>query len=326
VDTLIPGEFQPYLLRRALLPANVIGYVSTQFGAGYEYRSNESFSISTKRGSRRVEELLLEVPPRFRRSTEMIRVEGGGTFGHFTLAGSFPFRLGAAGRLRLIDIRVELGEWERTIEYAELESIRSADYWSESNAIARAKDELLVAIVDVHRARDTASADLLAYVNTYKPKQVLVLGDFQPEGRQRLNEIRNHLVQAGYLPAFVDEVPDIPHFDLMQKLVALASSSRFVVMDDSSKSGHLAEFPLVVQNRWYAVVLRLRGSRSSFMTHGVAATTNTMVEYEYDAASLPSIIADAVAEIETRIDYRERRLNAELPWRAGGNPSTSQEQ
>ena len=323
VNALIPEDFRRYLLRRSLLPAEVIGYVSTQFGAGYEYKPQESLAIWTKRGSRRVEDLLLEVPSQYRHSTAMFNVEGQATFGRFSMSGGFPFRLGPDGELRLIDIRVELGKWERSIRYAEITSNRTADYWSEPNAIARAKDELLVAVIDVQRTRDTSSADILTYVTTYKPTQVLVLGDFQPEGRQRLNDIKSRLSELGYSPIFVDEVDDIPHFDLTQKLVAIASSSRFVVMDDSSRSGHLAEFPTLVQNRWYAIMLRLKGSRSSFMTRGVAASTNTMVEYEYDAATLSERLTRATQKLESLIDDREQQLKAEFPWRTGSNPSTS---
>lgn len=324
VETLIPSDYQPQLLRRGLLPAEVVGYVSTQFGAGYEYKPSEAFSISVRRGSRRVEELLLEVPSRFRNSTAMMRLEGHNTVGHLTLSGSFPFRLeNGADAVQFIDLGVKLGNWTRIVRYAELTSIRSAEYWSESNAIARAKDELLLGVIDVQRMRDTGATSILAYVTAYKPKQVLVLGDFSPEGRQRLNDIKAHLTTLGYLPIFVDEVPDVPHFDLMQKLVAVASSCKFIVMDDSSRSGHLSEFPLVAQNRWYAAILRLSGSRSTFMTRGVAETTQTMVEYEYDASSLSSVLATAAAELEKRIDAQEERLRLTFPWRVEDSPDSS---
>jgi hypothetical protein len=321
IETLIPDDYQPQLLRRGLLPTDVVGYVSTQFGAGYEYKPGETFSISVRKGSRRVEELLLEVPSRFRNSREMIRLEGHNTLGALTLSGSFPFRLeNGADAVKIIDLGVELGNWTRVIHYAELTSVRSAEYWSDSNAIARAKDELLLGVIDVQRMRDTGATSILAYISAYKPKQVLVLGDFSPEGRRRLNDIKAHLTALGYSPIFVDELPDVPHFDLMQKLVAVASSCKFIIMDDSSKSGHLSEFPLVAQNRWYAAILRLSGSRSTFMTRGVAETTQTMVEYEYDASSLSSVLATATAELEKRIDAQEERLRLTFPWRGENSP------
>ena len=148
----------------------------------------------------------------------------------------------------------------------------------------------------------------------YKPRRVVVLGDFQSEGRRRLDQIKDGLTQLRYYPVLVDEVEDIPHFDLGQKLVALGSSSRFVVMDDSSRSGHLAEFSQIVHEGWYVIVLRLKGSHSSYMTRGVAGRLQTMLEFEYEPDDLPWILAKAVGEIESRIGTRSTELSNIFPW------------
>lgn len=316
VESLVPAKFRSRLLRQALLPAEIIGYVSTQFGVAYEYGTPGVLQITTTRSSRRIEDLVLAAPPFVRRRPEMFRMLGSdATIAHLTLAEGFPFRLGnEADQIRFIDVRVKIEHWSRILRYAEFSAIRMADHWSAVRAVARAKDEILEAVVDLGQLEVTAASELSDYLNIYKPKRVLVLGDFGREGRQRLADIKAALADMGYSPLTVDEVPDVAHFDLLQKLVAIASSSRFVVMDDSSRSGHLTEFDEVAHGRWHTIILRLKGSHSSFMTRGIASSLKTMVEAEYEASSLPAVLADAVKQLETRIDEREAALRATLPW------------
>jgi hypothetical protein len=66
VERFIKSPERDGLLRYSLLPATVTGYVSTNFGAGFEYRPGK-FRIETRLSSRRIEDLCLEPPEsRFR--------------------------------------------------------------------------------------------------------------------------------------------------------------------------------------------------------------------------------------------------------------------
>jgi hypothetical protein len=252
---------------------------------------------------------------RLRGSPAILNLPGFNTVQDLTLAEGFPFRLGnEADQIRFIGVRARTGGWTRTLRYAEFSAIRTAEHWSDIQAVGRAKDEILEALVDVRQVQTTGAGNLSNYLTAYKPRRVLVLGDFSEEGRRRLAGIKALMTEFGYSPIFVDEVPDIPHFDLLQKLVAIGSSSRFVVMDDSSRSGHLAEFDEVVHQRWHAIILRLEGSHSSYMTRGVASSLQTMLEYEYDANSLATVLAAAMEEVESRISAREASLRATFPW------------
>lgn len=329
-ETLMPIRFRPRLLRRSLLPAEVIGYVSTQFGVGYEYGSSGPLNISTRKSSRRIEDALFQVPRRFQDSMPVFQGEGSAILINLNVEGGRYILLDdTADLVTIIKVRVKIGTWTRNVKYAELSAIRSADHWSDVKAVTRAKDEILEALVDLQQLEMAQANDLSSYLDNYKPHRVLVLGDFQPEGRRRLDEIKANLAKLGYYPIFVDEVPDIPHHDLIQKVVAIGSSSRFIVVDDSSRSGHLTEFDEVVTHRWHAIVLRLKGSTSSFMTRGVASSLQTMVEREYDFNSLPSVLTKAVTEVEARIDDRAAKLRALFPWRPSedspSDPDTASE-
>ncbi|MBI2999183.1 MAG: hypothetical protein HYY46_12185 [Deltaproteobacteria bacterium] len=126
----------------------------------------------------------------------------------------------------------------------------------------RAKDEVLLALVHL-RESEKRSIPLSQYLSNYKEKTVLVLGDYGNEGRKRLEEIKGALVQLGYAPLLLDEIPDDLHYDLQQKAVAVGSVARFVVIDDSSKSGHLVEYSHGQINRWILIILRLDSSDGS---------------------------------------------------------------
>jgi hypothetical protein len=58
VERYLPSRDRDRLVRYSLLPAAVTGYVSTQFGAGYEYGVGDD-TISIRRSSKRIEELFV---------------------------------------------------------------------------------------------------------------------------------------------------------------------------------------------------------------------------------------------------------------------------
>jgi hypothetical protein len=203
-----------------------------------------------------------------------LSIEGGGTFTfeRINVEGFFPLRFSSENTfIRLIDVQFAAQGWTRFVRYAELYGNRRSEFWSEAKAISRAKDEILIALVDLKQSEKKVIS-ISQYLKVFKQRTVLILGDYSPEGRKRLAAIGESIAHLGYSPIFLDDVPDDFHYDLQQKAVAVASVSRLVIIDDSSKSGHLVEFKDVQYNRWVTILLRLEGSESSFMTHGVLFT------------------------------------------------------
>lgn len=101
-----------------------------------------------------------------------------------------------ADLVTIINARVKIGTWVRNVRYAEVSAIRSADHWSDVKAVTRAKDEILEALVDLQQLEMAQANDLSSYLDNYKPHRVLVLRDFQPEGRRRLDEIKANLAKS----------------------------------------------------------------------------------------------------------------------------------
>jgi hypothetical protein len=233
-----------------------------------------------------------------------------------TWKGFLLFRLKAPNAsIFLRDTCFRFGSWTRNVGFAEFYACRDAEEWSSGKAESRAKDEVLVAMLEVERAarRDLS---ISAYIDKFKDKQVLVLGDYGPEGIGRLESISHALISRGYEPILVKDIPEHPHNDILQKVVAVGSVSRFVVVDDSSKSGHIAEFERCKQNDWLTIVLRAEGHRGSWMTAGATIASKVILELEYDPSSPNAAIEAAVEWAEATLRERLVKLDETYPWRS----------
>jgi hypothetical protein len=103
-------------------------------------------------------------------------------------------------------------------------------------------------------------------------------------------------------------------------VLTLASVCRFVVIDDSSRSGHLTEMPLVEQVHTPTIVLRLEDSFSSSMTLGLEGPISNMKVYRYDEESLRETVQMGITWVEELIKRKEEYLNQEYrSWRTSGN-------
>ncbi len=288
VRSFLPKPLHDSLLRQALSKHHIRGFVSTQFGAGYEYTGEGPAGISAEVASRRVEYTFLSDAP-------------------------------ASVRSRFVDVGFRVPPWDRIVRLAEIFADRTATFWSSANAAMRgvqaARADAYIATLDLE-ASNRIGVSLSQYIKDFKAKTVLVLGDYHDDGAERLEAMRAALSRFGYQPLLVKDVPEQPHHDLQQKLVAIASVVRFIVIDDSSFSGHLVEFPLVQSNRWVTLVLRLSGSTGSFMTHGASVASSVLRESTYTKMSLDSELLAGIQWAEQKLKDLERDLGGTYPWRS----------
>jgi hypothetical protein len=327
VRIFLPSSLHGGLLRVSLLEHGVVGLVSTQYGAGYEYTGEGPPTTRVDVSSRRVEYMLVaDAPARIRNLPSMFAIGGTNTaIMYMTLEGAFPFRLTTpSASIRLVDVGFRVRPWERRVRFAELFADRTTGFWSAAAAaehgIQAARQEADLALLDVERA-DQLGTSIGLFIRDFKSKTVLVLGDYAEAGADRLNTIREALVHLGYQPVLVKDVPEQPHSDLQQKLVAIASIARFIVVDDSSASGHLVEFPLVQANRWVTLVLRLKGADGTFMTRGASVASNVIRESIYTADTLHSQLLDGVQWAEAKLKDLEHGFQTSYPWRSDSEVS-----
>jgi hypothetical protein len=148
----------------------------------------------------------------------------------------------------------------------------------------------------------------------FKEKTVLVLGDYAAEGMGRIDAICQELIKERYSPILAKDVTDLPGQDLQQKVVALGSVSRFVVVDDSTKAGQMVELVKAQENRFITIVLRKQGLQGSYMTRAAAATSTVIYETEYTDDAIGQVLGKAVAWAEERIIALDRVYSREYPW------------
>lgn len=312
------GEQSKQLLHNSLLPAQITCYVSTQFGVGFEYLATPETKIEIAHGSARVEDLFVQAPTRLRNIGPMFNISTPGVqIGRLSLADGFPFRLTTEeANVIFWDVLFasDTLNWKRSVQYAEIYGDRRALRWTIEGAQNRAKDEVLAALVLAQRA-ERIKKPLNEYLSAFKEKTVLVLGSYDPEGEKRLEAIAAALKDIGYEPMLVRDIPDFEHYDLSQKVVAIGAVARFIVVDDSSPSGHLAELELCRLNRWGMVILRAHGTGSSWMTAGASLSSNVIHETSYDPENTRPTLEEAAKWAEDRLGGLKEQLGGLYPWR-----------
>lgn len=305
------------LLHNSLLPARITCYVSTQFGIAFEYSAAPEMTIETVRGRARVEDLLVQAPKRLRNIGPAIKIDGSNTvLAGLTLADGLIGlgRENADVTLREVCFTCDALGWKRDVEYAEIYGDRSATRWSLEAAQNRAQDEVLTALFLAQRA-EKSHTRLEDYVSSFRKKNVLVLGSYEPDGKSRLLSISAALEETGYEPVLVEDIPDFEHYDLRQKVVAIGAVSRFIVIDDSSPSGHLNEVELCSTNRWVTIILRKHKCHTSWITAGASLTSNVILETDYDPETPLPAIQKATRWAEDRLKELKDKLNNLYPWR-----------
>ena len=321
-DEYLEPSLRDQLLHTSPLPATIVGYVSTSFGVAVEFRPAEKTTVEVHRGSARVEDLLVDAPHKLRNTGPVVWIDGVGTgLYRMTLSGSFPFRLKERDAdVTIGEVRFEAGSWSRNVHYAEVYGDRASEHWTVEKAVAQAKDEVLAALAEAKRAEDR-KISLQEYTHKFKRKTVLLLGAYDEEGPDRLRHIGDALGELGYEPLVVKDVPDGPYYDLQQKVVALAGISRFVVVDDSTPSGHLSEVEWCKQNNWVTVLLRAGGRGASWTTAGASKLSNVIFETPYDPTFPAPAVQAATAWAEAKIKELQRTFDLTYPWRAAiGEP------
>lgn len=346
----LPPEEVTKLFHLSYQDAGIRGYVSTQFGAGFEYVPSVS-GIEVRVGNRRVEDLFLDWPASFQRQfahfSPLVKLCDGSArtvFSGITISSPFPFYLDAVnaditlinchfeyaaggplmmGSLetiqeRLRQSRQQSGEsgngWFRDALAAQLYGNGSASFWSLEQAVARAKDEVLAAVVDVNKAK-AYKVSLADYVHTRKNRSVLVLGDDSKAGMRRLQAICRCLVELRYVPTLLKDVPDFFDSDLQQQVSILGAAARFILVDHSPQYGHLVEIEIAQQNRWVTVLLHSGGQRGSFTSAALSAGNKVFSEQVYDPEMPCPGIRAAAQWAESQLGRPEQGYSHVFPWR-----------
>lgn len=311
----LPLEHREKLFHVSLLPAKVTGHVSTQFGTAIEYTPSSETEFSVIRGSSRVEALLLNQPLKHKGAAPLFIISAHDIkFSEISLDAQNPFVLvNEHCNITFSKCNFEYKKWKRFIHYAEVNGNRSSIYWSNENAVSRAKNEVLAALFELNQSKKK-DISIGEYVESVKKKTVLILGAYDEPGSKRINKISEAVKSLGYEPVLIKDIPDIAQQDLSQKVNTIGNLVRFVVVDDSSMSGHLLEIQLCKQNSWITALLRKDGKGSSWMTKEASALSNVILELDYNEDNYGEVLHSVSQWAERKITELDDRFSS-YPWR-----------
>jgi hypothetical protein len=146
-------------------------------------------------------------------------------------------------------------------------------------------------------------------VHQLKKDSVVVLGKDTP----LLGRIRDELCTIGYNAFLVKNQPDIPEQSAEEKVKLYTLMAKFAVMEDSSASGHIAEFEYCKNNRVVLTMLRQKGKGSTWMIGDASLVDlNYINVFEYDEKNLHTILVDASKWAESFIQRRKESYHSRL--------------
>ena len=146
---------------------------------------------------------------------------------------------------------------------------------------------------------------------------ILVLGPDSNSYITRLKKIQEAISLLGYNSILVREQKEFGHETVEQKLLRLALSSRFVLVEDSIAAGQIDELSLIARSRITVAVLREHGKGGTWMQSDY--DLDFPVKYFNYYVNVPTDLYQAVSKAVEWADERNRNrsklLGERYPWR-----------
>lgn len=144
---------------------------------------------------------------------------------------------------------------------------------------------------------------------------VVVLGPDGPAGLPLLRRIQAELRAIGYDSHIVRELPEIEEVSVRNKVLISLAGAPFVVAEDSTPGGQIAELMTCKDNEICAVVLREKGKGSTGIIGPDLSLSYPFIRYfEYEPGSLPEVLRVATGWAEG-IRTARRAEYARYAWR-----------
>jgi predicted aspartyl protease len=147
---------------------------------------------------------------------------------------------------------------------------------------------------------------MLEHISAFKEKFVLVIG--QDTTRvERLRTIQSRLETLGYKGVMMRDIAASNVQCLEEKVTMLGSLCRFIICENSTPSGHIAELQICTRNRFVTALLERKGRRATLMQADYGADFTFVKTFEYEgAAKMPTCIDRAVAWANQKLADRAK--------------------
>lgn len=142
-------------------------------------------------------------------------------------------------------------------------------------------------------------------------KNVMILGkDSDTTGIAKINRIKTVVIQQGYEPVVMRDLPDIKEISYEGKMIRVASNCRFLLAEDSRPSGHIDELNFCKMCEFITGTLKQVGYGSTWMQAHYPSQYTFMERfcYENDAPKVNDPLC------EKRYNTLELAAEAAIEW------------
>jgi hypothetical protein len=146
---------------------------------------------------------------------------------------------------------------------------------------------------------------------------VLLLGKDTGSSLKLLNEIKSILEnEYGYYVYLIKEQADKLGESIIQKVLRYALSSKFVIVENTSPSGHLYEIPHITKMaECITAILQEQGKGATWMFEDSYAKNRHWSKFIYEPKELSKSIKDATKWAEKTFSDFAKHQKETLPWR-----------
>jgi uncharacterized protein YjbI with pentapeptide repeats len=128
----------------------------------------------------------------------------------------------------------------------------------------------------------TVDRRLAQVIEVLKLRTVVILGrDSSPEGIQLLNRIAALIAERGLIPILVKDQGEIVGEPFLKKALMYSLLARYVIAENSSPSGHIAELPKALSDGCVLAVLQKRGQGSTWLLEEEFVKYRTIERFWY---------------------------------------------
>jgi hypothetical protein len=155
------------------------------------------------------------------------------------------------------------------------------------------------------------------FVRALKEEGVLILGEDHGAGLALLERIGELLMRLhGKAPLLLKEQEDRDDLGLVAKLLINSAAARWVLVENSSPSGHLYELPFVDMVGVVVVVLQQEGRGASFMPDEAILKNAQWRRFTYPPDRLEDALGEAVRWAESTIASVRASHQRARPWQS----------
>lgn len=157
-------------------------------------------------------------------------------------------------------------------------------------------------------------SDIPGFLKIAKKKLVLLLGADSGSSLKHLQQVKSLIESHGYQCQLIKELPEHTEMGLIGKVLFAALSARFVIIENTTASGHLYELPFVRMAECVVAMIQEEGKGASWMIEDMIPKHDLIEQFKYSADTLGIAVKDAIVWAEGRVAANVKANKGAWAW------------